>query len=472
MRSERRYTRPRAGSACGAGGTLLLLLLAGCAVPLGPGFGIERQDVTFAYDRGEVAGVRFVYRLRNDGNEPLERLDFNLPHGLANFRATLDGRPADARLTEFDIEDVPAAPRRASARFTFSPPVPMKRRFDLVLEYDVPVRGQHRFAAADAGAFYLPSEDWFPELVRPAAVFARGSARHPETRIAILLPGDWRVLTPGRGQGRRARGGAAEHRFRLRGGDGAPYLLAGPYHEHAVSSHGQTVIFWTLTPPDLPAAQAAGARLAADLAALEAMLGPRARRTGAPTWVVELDDTRAVDSSAFAAGLILLPQQMAELVSGQLPSPRHRDTLAGIWFERVTQPEDRLAVQLAEGLKHFSMLGLEQLAGGDLRSAHIAARIAEFDRLAAESPPEMAAREKMRVFLLALEDVVGQKKLHAGLRRMVQARRGDTWNRSDLRAALELESGEDLAETFRRWLDEPGIPGDFRARYAGANHRP
>lgn len=471
MRAGRRSATPRR-PLCGAGAALLAVWLAGCAVPLGPGFGIEHQQVEFDYAEGDVARVRSVYRLRNTGNEPLERLPVNLPHGLASFRATVDGRPADVQLVESIVEDAPAAGRRAAATFTFSPPAARNRRFHLALEYTVPVRAHLPLAAAGGDAFYLSAEDWFPELVRPAAMFARGAARHDDVRMTVRVPDDWRVLTSGRGAGRRGRGEAAEHRFRLRGDDAPPYLLAGRYHEYAVSAHGQTIIFWAFAPLDPPAAQAAGARLAADLAALEAMLGPRARRTGAPTWVVELDDTRAVDSSAFAAGLILLPQQMAELVSGQLPSPRHRATLAGIWFERVTQPEDRLAVQLAEGLKHFSMLGLEQLAGGNLRSAHIAARIAEFDRLAAESPPEMAALEKMRVFLLALEDVVGQKKLHAGLRRMVQARRGDTWNRSDLRAALELESGQDLAEIFRRWLDEPGIPEDFRARYAGAKDRP
>jgi hypothetical protein len=466
MRTAPRSPEPLARPARGAGATLLALLLAGCAVPLGPGFGIERQEVSLDYTSGDVAQVRAVYRLRNEGNEPLEKLQLRLPHGLANFRATMDARPADPLVAESFTEDAPAAVERAEATFTFSPPLPMQRRFELALEYDVPVRAQHPSTAADSAAFYLPAESWFPELVRPAAIFARGRGRHPETRLVIRLPEDWRVLASGRAERPRTRGGIAEHRIRLRGADGAPYVLAGRYHEHAVAAHGQTVVFWTFAALDPAAAQAAGTRVAADMAALEAMLGPRHEPTGARTRVVEMSDSRVADGVAFEAGVILSPQRIAELMSGWTPSPRHRDRLAGIWIERLTQPEDGAARLLAEGLKHYAMLSFGELDSGDLRSTHIATRIAEFDRLASESPPELAAQEKMRVFLLALEDLLGREKALAGLRRMVQARRGDSWSRNDLRAALELESGQDLAEVFRRWLDEPGIPDDFRARYA------
>lgn len=466
MPTARRFPEPRTRPARGAGAALLTLLLAGCAVPLGPGFGIERQEVSFDYIGGDVARVRAVYRLRNDGNEPLERLDVRLPHGLANFRATVDGRLADPLLAESYVEDAPAAERRAAATFTFSPPLALKRRFELALEYTAPVGARRAAAQPDAAAFYLPAENWFPELVRPAAVFARGRGRHPETRLAIRLPEQWRLLTPGRAERPRTRNGRLEHRIRLRGADGAPYLLAGRYHEYTVSAHGHTVNLWTFAPLDPSTAQAAGTRVAEDVAALETMLGPRHGRKDAHTWVVELSDSRVVDGGAFEAGMILPPQRMAEFVSGQASSPWHRDTLAGIWMERVTHPEDAMARLLAEGLEHYALLSFGELDGGDLRSSHLATRIAEFDRLASESPPEMAAQEKMRLFVLALEDSLGREKMNAGLRRLVQARRGDTWSRNDLRAALEMESGQDLAEMFRRWLDAPGIPEDFRARYA------
>jgi aminopeptidase N len=44
--------------------------------------------------------------------------------------------------------------------------------------------------------------------------------------------------------------------------------------------------------------------------------------------------------------------------------------------------------------------------------------------------------------------------------------RGSEVGYDDLRAALEQSTGKNLAETFRIWLNEKGIPADFRDRYA------
>ena len=73
---------------------------------------------------------------------------------------------------------------------------------------------------------------------------------------------------------------------------------------------------------------------------------------------------------------------------------------------------------------------------------------------------------KSGLFILALKDAVGPKNFRAALRRMIQARRGLDWTIDDLRSALELESGQNLAEFFRVWLYQPGIPDDFRRRYS------
>jgi aminopeptidase N len=39
----------------------------------------------------------------------------------------------------------------------------------------------------------------------------------------------------------------------------------------------------------------------------------------------------------------------------------------------------------------------------------------------------------------------------------------------ELRSAMEAETGQNLAPLFHAWLDRPGIPADFRARYAAAH---
>ena len=79
---------------------------------------------------------------------------------------------------------------------------------------------------------------------------------------------------------------------------------------------------------------------------------------------------------------------------------------------------------------------------------------------------DQADELKRSLFVLALEDKIGREAFALGLRRMIQARRDLDWSIDDLRSALELESGQNLAEFFRVWLYQPGIPDDFRRRYS------
>jgi aminopeptidase N len=64
-----------------------------------------------------------------------------------------------------------------------------------------------------------------------------------------------------------------------------------------------------------------------------------------------------------------------------------------------------------------------------------------------------------------LEDLCGRDNLRAAFQHIVRARRGDEVADEELRAAAEAASQRDLAEMFRAWLNRPGIPDDFRARY-------
>jgi hypothetical protein len=39
---------------------------------------------------------------------------------------------------------------------------------------------------------------------------------------------------------------------------------------------------------------------------------------------------------------------------------------------------------------------------------------------------------------------------------------------AELRSAVEAEAGRNLAGEFHGWLDHPGLPAEFRARYQAA----
>jgi aminopeptidase N len=69
------------------------------------------------------------------------------------------------------------------------------------------------------------------------------------------------------------------------------------------------------------------------------------------------------------------------------------------------------------------------------------------------------------LFFVALENLCGRDNLRAAFQQIVRARRGDEVADEELRAAAEAASQRDLAEMFRTWLNRPGIPDDFRARY-------
>jgi hypothetical protein len=68
------------------------------------------------------------------------------------------------------------------------------------------------------------------------------------------------------------------------------------------------------------------------------------------------------------------------------------------------------------------------------------------------------------LFIAALEDLCGHDNLRAAFRDIIHDRAGSDTGYEELLAATEAASGKDLAEMFRTWLIQPGIPEDFRAR--------
>ncbi len=98
------------------------------------------------------------------------------------------------------------------------------------------------------------------------------------------------------------------------------------------------------------------------------------------------------------------------------------------------------------------------------------------DRRLMESPTGYSRAERISngyraaLFFVALEDLCGRDNLRAAFRYIVEARVGDETGYEELRAALESVSHQDLAEIFRHWLIQPGVPGDFRARYSSSSN--
>ena len=83
-------------------------------------------------------------------------------------------------------------------------------------------------------------------------------------------------------------------------------------------------------------------------------------------------------------------------------------------------------------------------------------------RLRSSALPEA----KAALFFAAVEDMCGEKQMRDGLKELIDLMRGQEVSYDVLRAELEQSSGKNLGDLFRVWLNEKGIPEDFRARYA------
>jgi hypothetical protein len=75
------------------------------------------------------------------------------------------------------------------------------------------------------------------------------------------------------------------------------------------------------------------------------------------------------------------------------------------------------------------------------------------------------AYSKGALFFVALEDRCGEAPARQAITHLVQALRGETGGFSELRSAAEEQTGQNLADFFRTWLNQTGIPADFRTRY-------
>ena len=76
------------------------------------------------------------------------------------------------------------------------------------------------------------------------------------------------------------------------------------------------------------------------------------------------------------------------------------------------------------------------------------------------------ATAKSALLFIALEDAQGPAPVREGLKQATQILSGKDVTVNDVRAAIEFTTKANLAETFRMWIYNPGIPPAFRARYA------
>src|SRR5260370_12161881 len=186
------------------------------------------------------------------------------------------------------------------------------------------------------------------------------------------------------------------------------------------------------------------------------------------------------------SGVLLDPRVMAQGLASSTVLELSEYELARTWFGWRLYP--RLGAELLRG-GGASLCALVVAAEArgqaerrrtveSLRNRYDDSRRMAMDRALDEPPAGYPPAERLStgyraaLFFVALEDLCGRDTFRAALFDMIQARSGYDVGMEDLRAALEAACHRDLSELFRAWMNRPGVPEDFRTRYAEGRRDP
>ena len=467
---------------------LLLLGTSACSVPLAPGYQIvsETREIRFIPGDPSEIDIRARYTLKNSGTADLEFIDVTFPdpkaYGRTDLKVELDGHTA--KITDLPAEYQQDSPN--TSRLPFESVWKRGEKHDLSIEYDFrsPEDTGERLTIG-AQEFHLGSRGWSPVLQAPKHFLSPFPARPDRTSYTVTVPSDFLVWSGGNLKGRRQSGGSTEFKFDLRRSDIAPAVVAG----HYVASHPETkaasVIFWTFQPlKDNPGP--AAERITSVWNTLTNDFGPLEKNIHVPH-IVESNAVGDVEGATsgpaaadFSGGVLVSPALLSLGLDsdGFLERVSHR--LAHNWFGDEVFFGRYTAIGLGEGLPDYATIVAEEsLKGSPGRRSRILNYLRQYDhaREIAEEVPlgvitrtdspaqQRIAEAKAALFFVAIEDAVGEKPMRDGLKNLLSLLRGQEINYDVLRAEIENVSGKKLADLFRVWLNDKGIPEDFRVRY-------
>jgi len=461
--------------------------LSACAVPIAPGYKVmkESREIHFVPGSSPSLEIKSTYSLTNSGASDLDFIDVNMPtasiYGRTHLLSEVDGKatpleelPAELR---FDYPDELRVSLRSAWR--------MKQGHGLEIDYALrsPSEAGTRITL-NGSDFHLGSRGAFPVLEPPRHLLAPFPKRPNEMFYTVRVPADFHVLARGAAAGRKQSGSEAEYRYRLRADDLSIYVVAGRYAESAPAGDSGA-IFWTYRPASIDPATARSISESWDT--LEKDFGPLDKNIREPH-VVEVADLpehisgeNALAAIAFPGGALVNSAALAKDVPADALVEAVSHALAHNWLGDQIYPAATASLVLGEGLPEYAMIVIDEARGGEAaRRRRIQRYLAAYDSALTQGveetlavstlhdPPasRRVALAKAPLFFAALEDECGQDQMRDAVKEVVTLFRGQELSYPDLRVALENHSGKSLAPMFRLWLNQKGIPEDFRARYA------
>jgi hypothetical protein len=470
---------------------ILSFWAASCAVPLGPGYTIEKQQVRvrFASTPEPRIQIEADYHLKNTGTQPLSDLELRLP-GRRRFHYEQPRVSwGDTALTP---ETSPDNPR--DTRLTFREPWRKSSRqiLRLSVEY-VPANPGETSLSFSEDAFFLPAAGWSPELLPAKGIFSTGGVPPKVWELLVTVPEGFQINTSGVGKKTARKNGELTVLAKQRASDPYPFVVAGRYNAAEIGRGSEKMHLWTRQPQDSAGVREAGDGLARVIAAYNDSFGERGKESS-QTWIVECPMTAGCFTKLNPVTARLLGEDenertTAEMISGDTimvdlsgGTPKlaaaAAPSLAASWLGYAQNPgffEQELPLALLPAFA--ASIGSDAAEGADARGETIrnALRLIPMDGKPHQPEARAVRRAKSFLFFYGLQDRYGQEVFRKATAHMLYARRGKGFNLDDLIAAFEKETHQNVAEFVRQWMKQPGVPEEFRARYAGTaaadNHK-
>ena len=456
---------------------------AGCTAALGPGYTIVNQRITvqFVPAAQPIIRIEGVYQLKNTGNQPLTSIELRLP-GRRRFHF-IDPR-AEWDKDSLAFEASPDNPRDVLLNFHQPWTVSSQHTLRLSVEYQRHGAGETALSFT-SDAFFLPAEGWSPELLPARGIFATGGVPPKSWDLFVRVPGNFLVHTSGQANRQLTKSlrSAEERKIRVKQTprDGYPFVIAGRYSAATLKAGRETVNLWTRSPQDPEALRQPSEALVRAVQAYDSTFGTRPRDSNR-LWIVECPDPAGCFTATTSnfARLISEPNEktsaemasedtaMADLSGGAPEIAAAAPALASSWLGYGRNPGFFEQTPPLSALPAFAASrGREAVEGPQVRAQIIRRLLRAIPPGSARHQPETddLLRAKSLLFFYALQDHYGAHVFNAAVSHMLEARHGGGFDLDDLIAAFEQEAHQNVAEFVRRWMKEPGIPEDFRARY-------
>ena len=451
---------------------------ASCAVALGPGYTIEKQEIRVRFvDKPEARiEVAADYGLKNDGTRPLQELTLRLP-GRRRFQYESPNASWDS--TKVALQPSPDNPRDTVIPLPQAWTRGTGHTLHLSVEYAPPAEGDAALSFSN-DAFFLPAAGWSPELLPPEGLFAKGGVPPKKWSLRVTAPAVFQIRTSGT-QRKSGRKGAEKFLLAEQGKmDPYPFVLAGRYNTVQI---GNGVHLWTRTPQESAKLHDLSDALARVIAAYNAAFGQR-NRESSQIWIVEcpvaagcftnLNPLRARllgenESEQSRAEMISQDTMVVDLSKGTPTlAAGAAPSLAASWLGYGQNPAFYEQSPPLTMLPAFAAaIGHDAAEGGDSRGETIRRAlllVPRGERLQ-EKDDQRALSVKSFLFFFALQDRYGAETFRKATQDMLYARRGKGFDLDDLIAAFDEETHQNVAEFVRMWMKHPGVPEEFRSRY-------